>query len=169
IDAHGFGAAGGSVGDRSPNPGEIERLEPVNPCGRVQLRHPRVHHHDAGREPGDEQETSGDAEPPMRVDEEAADLQADPLYRISCRALPDTTRIMIDECAARSSSAPCCWPRRRACGRKTGRSSAAPPARGTRASAACPSNGARLTTFARRRPYAAAVGRVASSRADACG
>jgi len=48
------------------------RRQPRKPVGAPQFRHARVHHHDAGREPGEEQQTSADPEPAMRIDQRAA-------------------------------------------------------------------------------------------------
>ena len=54
---------------------EIERLRAGQPFLVREAGHAGVHHHDAGDEPGDEQDASGDAQPPVDIDEHLAPIE----------------------------------------------------------------------------------------------
>src|SRR5438093_8401749 len=71
VDANPFDVGAGPVSGRDASCREIERLQPCAPVGRRDLRHPYVHHHDPRGEPRHEEHASGNAQPPVHVDEEA--------------------------------------------------------------------------------------------------
>ena len=51
----------------------LDRRQAIDSLSWIELRHARVHHHDARREPGEDEHAAGDAEPAMRVDQRARD------------------------------------------------------------------------------------------------